>query len=287
MDPNQGGFRKGHSTINTISKLTNEIFKGINQRELTTACFIDMAKPFDTVNHDILSRKLDQIGISGNILKWVRNYLNDRRQCTNAKSVTSTSLKITCGIPQGSILGPLFLIVYVNDIITSLRHRKYLLYADDTVLFLSGDLEISTTNLQRDLKYFKQWCDRNQLTMNIKKTKYVVLGLKSQTRKIVNHTLCINTKRLEKVSSYKYLGLTLDMNLNYNKHLENCLRLISHKAYLLSKIRMYIDMNTAITIYKTMILPVIEYGDVIYDGTNQKLLGNLQTSQNLILRICV
>ena len=287
LDPNQGGFRKGHSTINTISKLTNEIFKGMNQRELTTACFIDMAKAFDTVNHDILCNKLQKIGISGNVLKWVKNYLNNRTQCTNANGVTSTSLNITCGVPQGSILGPLFFIVYVNDIIASLRHCNYLLYADDTVLFITGGLELSTIHLQNDLTNFKRWCDRNQLTMNIQKNKYVIFGLKSQTRKIVNHTLSMNTNRLEKVASYKYLGLTLDMNLNYNKHLENCLRLISHKAYLLSKIRMYIDTRTAITIYKTLILPVIEYGDVIYDGANQKLLDALQTSQNRILRICM
>ena len=87
--------------------------------------------------------------------------------------------------------------------------------------------------------------------------------------------------------NYKYLGLTLDINLNYNKHLENCLKLISHKTYLLSKIRVYINVHTAVTIYKTMILPVVEYGDTIYDGANQKILKNLQTSQNRILRICL
>ena len=161
------------------------------------------------------------------------------------------------------------------------------MYADDTVLYLTGDLQICTDVVQKDLLDFKLWCNRNQLTMNIKKTKYVVFGLKSKTRKIGNHSLFIGNHKLERFTSYKYLGMTLDMNLNYNKHLENCLKLISHKAYLLNKIRMYIDVNTAIRIYKTMILPIIEYGNVIYDGANQKLLDNLQTSQNRILRICV
>ena len=86
--------------------------------------------------------------------------------------------------------------------------------------------------------------------------------------------------------SYKYLGITLDMNLNFNKHIENCLKLISHKAYLLGKIRKYINVHTAITIYKTMILPIIEYGDILYEGSNQKLLHDLQVSQNRILRLC-
>ena len=88
---------------------------------------------------------------------------------------------------------------------------------------------------------------------------------------------------MEHVPSYKYMGVTLDTNLNFNKHLENCIKLISHKAYLLSKIRQYIDMNTAVTIYKTMILPIIEYGNVLYEGSNKKLLNDLQTAQDRIL----
>ena len=99
--------------------------------------------------------------------------------------------------------------------------------------------------------------------MNVKKTKYVIFGMKSKTRKIGNHSLFINNSKLQRVTSYKYLGQTLDMNLNYNNHFENCLKLISHKTYLLSKIRMYIDIHTAITIYRDSIL---------YDGANQLLL---------------
>ena len=287
LDPKQGGFRKGHSTIDTIANFTNDVFSGNNNGVLTTACFIDMAKAFDTVNHEILCKKLEKLGIIGNIFKWIKNYLSHRNQCTSAHGITSSTLQLTCGVPQGSILGPLFFIIYVNDIKTSLNFCNHLLYADDTVLYKTGELGTSTINMQSDLCEFKKWTDRNQLTMNVKKTKYVIFGLKSNTRKVVNHLLFINDNKLERVTSYKYLGLTLDMNLNYNKHLENCLKLVAHKAFLLNKIRMYIDVYTAITIYKTMILPILEYGDIIYDGANQKLLHDLQTFQNRILRTCV
>ena len=172
-----------------------------------------MAKAFDTVNHKILCKKLEKLGITGNILKWIRNYLSQRKQCTYTNGTVSSYLDITCGVPQGSILGPLFFIVYMNDIRSALKHCNYLLHADDTVLYLTGDLTICTDNLCDDLSGFKGWCDRNQLTINIKKTKYVIFGLKSKTRKINNHILSINNNRLEKVNSYKYLGLTLDMNI--------------------------------------------------------------------------
>ena len=225
LDPKQGGFRKGHSTIETIANFTNDVFNGINNGVLTTACFIDMAKAFDTVNHEILCKKLEKLGIIGTIFKWIKSYLRHRNQCTYANGITSSTLKLTCGVPQGSILGPLFFIIYVNDIKTSLNFCNHLLYADDTVLCKTGELGTLTINMQSDLCEFKKWTDRNQLTMNVKKTKYVIFGLKSKTRKVVNHSLFINDNKLERVTSYKYLGLTLDMNLNYNKHLENWLHI--------------------------------------------------------------
>ena len=123
--------------------------------------------------------------------------------------------------------------------------------------------------------------------MNVKKSKYVIYGLKSQTRKIVNHFLFMENTKLEKVSSYNYLGVHLDMNLTFHKYLQGCIQRATHKIYMLSKIRQYIDLNTAITIYKTMILPVMEYGDVAYDNSDAKLLDKLQIIQNRALRICL
>ena len=110
---------------------------------------------------------------------------------------------------------------------------------------------------------------------------------KSQTRKIPNHTLSINGRNIDKVSTYKYLGITLDMNLNYNKHLENVIKSISYKSLLLAKIRKYITQDVVIRIYKTMILPVLEYGDVLYDGANKKLIDKLKTIQYRCLHTCL
>ena len=134
LDSKQGGFRKNHSTIDTVSKLTNYLFNGINCREVTLACFIDMAKAFDTVNHDILIQKLSKLGIKNLLLSWIKNYLTQRKQCTFVNGNTSTLADILCGVPQGSILGPLFFIIYVNDIAIILTSCKHLLYADDTDL---------------------------------------------------------------------------------------------------------------------------------------------------------
>ena len=230
--------------------MTNDIFDGINNREINLACFIDMAKAFDTVNHELLPKKMAKLGMGNILLKWIKNYLTNRKQCISANNITSPYLNICCGVPQGSILGPLFFIIYVNYIKTSLRNCKHLLNADDTAIYITGDIDTTTGLLQFDLNCFKNWCDRNQIIMNIKKRKYVTFGLKSMTRKVNNHDLFIQQTKIDKVITYKYLGMILDMNLNYNNNLENCLKLISHKAFLLSKIRKYINTKTAVTIYK-------------------------------------
>ena len=287
LDTKQGGFRKNNSTVNTVSYLTNDIFNNMNKREITMATYIDMAKAFDTVNHTILLNKLEKLGIVGNLLKLLKNYLVDRKQSTTANGYTSDVDNVTCGIPQGSTVGPLMYIIYVNDVISSIRNCDYYLYADDTIIYTSGSLQDCTQRLMTDLAQFKRWCNMNKLTLNVKKTKYSIFGLKSQTRKILNHELFIDTTKIDRVYTYKYLGITLDVNLNYNKHLENVIKSISYKSLLLAKIRKYISTDVAIRIYKTMILPVLEYGDILYDGTNMKLTGKLQTLQNRCLRTCI
>ena len=169
LEINQGGFRKKHSTMDTISKFTNDIFNGLNNREMTTAVFIDLAKAFDTVNHEILLKKLKYIGIKGNLLKLLKNYLCNRKQTTTVNSNISGYRDITCGVPQGSILGPLLFLMYVNDLSSVLRYCKYQLYADDTVIYHTNhDVNISKENLEKDLKKFIIWCNGNALTVNIK-----------------------------------------------------------------------------------------------------------------------
>ena len=143
------------------------------------------------------------------------------------------------------------------------------------------------SEVQNDLNRFKKWCDQNQLTMNVQKTKYVIFGLRSQTKKLYNHELYIMEHQLQRVATYKYLGMILDMNLTFNNHLQQTYNVVSHKCLLLSKLRKYIDTYTAVILYKSMILPVIEYGDIIYGGAKGKPISRLHNVQKRILRTCI
>ena len=285
----KGGFRPKHSTAQTCSYFVNDIYSAMNDNKFTIAVYIDTMKAFDTVNHDILVKKLYKIGIKGKLLDWIKNYLSERYQKTLANDIISKEQLITCGVPQESLLGPLLFLIYINDISKSVISSKVSLYADDTVLNISHlDYNLAITLLQNDLNSVYNWCDSNKLTINCKKTKYCLYGMRSIVLKarMLNINLSLNNQILEQVCSYKYLGLILDEHLTYKKHIKEMNKVISHKLYLMSKIRKYLTEQACIDIFKTMVLSVIEYCDIIYGGTSQ---GNLSTIDKLFyrgLRIC-
>ena len=134
LDLNQGGFRKNNSTINSIANFTDNIYDSINEKQLSISTFVDFSKAFDTVNHEILLEKLNHLRIRNDSLFWVKSYLSNRQQRTMINNVYSDNGKIECGVPQGSTLGPLIFLVYINDLRNCLNHSKSFLYADDTVL---------------------------------------------------------------------------------------------------------------------------------------------------------
>ena len=139
LNKKQGGFRKNNSTINSVSEFSHEIFTAINNRDISLATFIDFSKAFDTVNHKILIKKIKNYGIKNNNLLWLENYLFNRKQSTIVNGKTSDYLQITCGVPQGSILGPLLFLIYINDMSNIISFTSMYQYADDTVLLATGD----------------------------------------------------------------------------------------------------------------------------------------------------
>ena len=218
----QYGFRKERSTTHSIVNLTNSIFDAINKRETCFAIFIDLKKAFDTVNHNILLRKIDHIGIKGDLLRWITNYLHNRAQRTFVNNILSSTQAVHCGVPQGSILGPLFFILYVNDIKRHIKNVEIGLYADDTVLF-SHDVDWyqAQYELQTGLNEFVEWSIKNELTINSQKTKFMVFGTRAKIKKSKNAKLTIHNTQIQQVPSFKYVGFTLDPGQIPNLKLPN------------------------------------------------------------------
>ena len=288
LDTKQGGFRPNHSTTNTAVDFTEDIYCNMNRGEITAAVFVDLRKAFDIVNHEILLKKLKKMGINDFLLSWLRNYLTNRSQSTQVNNLKSEAQNLSCGVPQGSVLGPTLFLVYINDMSRAVMNVNHMLYADDTVLYLGGkDLDIVKVDLQNNLDKFCMWLKQNQLTLNVKKTKYVIYGSAQRLKNTRSLTLMMNGNQLEREHVYKYLGIYLDSTLNFNKHIDYVNKIVTHKTFLLSKIRGFIDQSTALHIFKSMIVPIFDYGSIVYAGGSMNKLDKLKHTQNRGLKVCL
>ena len=235
LNEKQGGFRKGRSTISTVTTFTDDILLGINEKEFTVASFIDLRKAFDTINHKILLKKLPFFVLGNHAIGWIENYLTNRKQKCTVNGRSSREGLIRCGVPQGSILGPLLFLLYINDIDKDLIHSKVLLYADDTVLYSTHkDDTVAHAWVSEDLNQLTSWFKLNHLTVNIEKTKMMTFGTRNMLKKNNPLDVDINGSKFKYVNHFNYHGIKLDNTLTFEKHASECIHLVSHKLYLLS-----------------------------------------------------
>ena len=270
LDGRQHGFRRDHSTSSAIHTLVQDMYASIDNR-MTMACvFIDYSKAFDTLDHDIFCKKLKYYGIGEKVISWCKFYLTHRKQTVKNGNFKSDLADITCGVPQGSILGPLFFIMYVNDVIPLFNNGgpKILLYADDTVLYYSHkNPEVLFTKMNDALKDIWKWCKMNRLSINTNKTKYIVVDPYNNVDILSNRfNLVLGDASLERVTSYNYLGVLIDDKLTFNAFLKEKCRKINLRVYQLGKMRKYIDSGVANTIYKQAIVPLFDYADFLIDS---------------------
>jgi len=212
----QFGFRHNHSTTLALIDVVDKLYENLDKHNKVIGIYLDLQKAFDTVNHDILLHKLHNYEIRGVALDWFRNYLSGRYQYTTVNGVNSELTAITCGVPQGSALGPVLFLVYVNDIKNAVPGDQIKLFADDTNLFLFG-CTIGDTNFYSNIKLNKlcDWLIGNKLSVNIEKTSYMIFF-----RGKANETLlCINNQVINKVSSCRYLGVIIDDKLKWTDHI--------------------------------------------------------------------
>ena len=183
LNEHQYGFRKGRSTDMALIELTDKISRAIENNEYTLGIFLDLSKAFDTVNHEILLKKLNFYGIRGTALDWFERYLTNRKQTVKSNDVKSVPQTITCGVPQGSVLGPLLFLIYINDIHKSSSYFSFILFADDTNLFSSGkNLKMLCKRANIELQKVSIWLKANKLTLNVTKTQYIIF--KSRKKKL-------------------------------------------------------------------------------------------------------
>ena len=266
--------------------MLDDIYSNINNQQITFSIFIDFRKAFDSINHEILLRKLSKLGFHANTIKWYENYLTDRTQYTVVNGIDSSLLDVTCGVPQGSVLGPMLFLLFINDLGSSINHSD----ADDTVLYskCTGESnDVLHTSLQNDLNAVFKWCNKNAIMMNVKKTQSMVFGTRQRLAELGQFNFSIDNRQLETVPSYKYLGTYLDSELNFVRQSNETIKSISYKLYFLGKIKSLLCTNTLIKLYKSYIQPYFDYNDIFLETTTARQYDRLVKLQRRCLRRCL
>ena len=277
----QFGFRAKRSTETAATSFIDSIRRAMDNGEYTGAGYVDLSKAFDTISHASILNKLPNFGINGVAKEWFVNYLFGRTQRVNLNNTLSNNNPIFCGVPQGSILGPLLFLLHFDNSANSLRHCQIVKYADDTVLFVSHkNIKTVESLLNTDVSNFFSWLKDNELIVNYKKgkTEYMVFGTNQRLKKLPDPPILIthNMKSINFTPNYKYLGLNLNGTLNMNTNFQMSLKKATMRINLLRRIRYTIDAKTSFTIYRAIILPILTYCPLVNLSTSETCNDHLK-----------
>lgn len=284
--PEQHGFRPQYSTSSAVMTLTQAINDALHNNRLAAVIFLDIKKAFDTVNHDIMLNKLKIYGLRDKVLDFFSSYLTNRQQIVSMKSLSSSIQRLLTGVPQGSTLGPLLFLLYVNDLPKVLTSSKAIMYADDTAIVVTAHHTVELENIANtELEKISDWFLTNKLTINAKKTKYILFHSKKKSILSSDITLTINQTQLESTNTFTYLGVTLDKHLHWQHHIEATCTKMASGCYALLQTREYFDTNILRVLYFTLIHTHLSYCIESWGWTYSTYLEPIKKLQKRALRI--
>ena len=261
----QFGFRKAHSTILAVQTAIHSVTKALDTSYQCMGIFIDFSKAFDTIQHNILLDKLYHYGVRGIAHKLISSYLSNRKQFVYYNNECYSAVEdISVGVPQGSVLGPLFFILYVNDIISCAESSiEFILFADDTNIFIyAPTTEELYCKAKKVLRQIKSYIDANYLHINLKKSKYI--HYRSNRQNIISNTVFYDNFRLEQVPTIKFLGIIISKTLVWNEHIKSVTRKLSKITGSLYKIRRCIPKAMLRNVYYALVNSQLMYGISIW-----------------------
>ena len=281
----QFGFRDKHSTSHALTSLTEHIREALDNNKFACGIFIDLKKAFDTVNHDILLRKLSYYGIRGLSNEWFKSYLTDRKQFVSINGFNSKILQTNIGVPQGSVLGPLLFLIYINDLNTAIKHSLVHHFADDTnLLHVNSSMKKLNKLLNHDLKSLCNWLKANKIALNVAKTEF--LFFRSPTKANIDFPqLKIDGKVLYPSKTVKYLGVYIDEFLSFNQHASYLVDKLRRNNGILSKVRHFVPEDILRSIYFSIFESHLSYCCTIWGQKGNPTVDKLITLQNKALRI--
>jgi hypothetical protein len=279
----QFGFRSKHSTMHSLVSLINNVATAIDRNQIAAGVFIDLSKAFDTLDHEILFTKL-QHGIRGVALQWIKSYFCNREQFVQYNETCSSMEKLKFGVPQGSILGPLFFILYINDLPNALELSKSYLFADDTSIYYSNsDIKQLEFVLNSELRKLDIWMKSNKLSVNISKTNYIIF--RPRQKKInLNLVIQYNNQMITQKQYIKCLGVYIDEHLSWKEHINYICNNIAKSVGIIYRSRYRLSSATRLSLYYTLIYPYLTYCNIVWSSTYVTNLNRIPLLQKRVVR---
>ena len=290
LDKFQSAYREKHSTTTALIDITDNIYKALDNSEITILVLLDYSKAFDCANHKLILAKLKSMGFKNSALKWIDSYLSNRSQQVVTDKGESTFIELNNGVPQGSILGPLLFTILVSDIARNIKFCKYHLYADDTQIYLSGkvgDIVKLIKKINRDLNSISEFSLNNSLKLNEGKSVFIIIGSKQNILKINKLKLpeiVINNKSIERKTVVKNLGILFDENLSWDAEINKCISSGYGKLKQAFRFKNFLTKESKKLVVQSYILSQFNYSSIILQNLNKAQSDKIQKFQNTCVR---
>lgn len=269
----QYGFRSEKSTADALLEYTDKAYKTLDAGDSFLTVFIDFSKAFDTVNHSILLKKLHHIGFRGNSYNWFQSYLSNRKQYVTIHDSTSDYRDVTIGVPQGSTLGPLLFIIYINDLCNCLLYLDALHFADDTTLFIGGsNLRLIETMTNDDLTRLTDWLCVNRLSLNLDKTKYMLMTKRNDHSDV---NIYIDDTYIDRTDNHEFLGIVIDDKLKYDRQIDKIAKKLSRSLGIMRRLATIVPVHSLRSLYFSLFYPHQIYAIIIWGSACQTLLNRI------------
>ena len=279
----QFGFRKGLSTSDALLEFLDNVYHSFNESHYTVSVFLDFSKAFDTVNLDILLNKLNHMGFRGICSDWLKTYLRGRIQYVDLDGTHSSLMPVRLGVPQGSTLGPLLFLVYINDMNTVPSNMEVVHFADDTTLYMHCNhfIHNHADQINHDLMQIDEWLCSNRLSINIEKTSYMVL---SNRLMVPDLPLELRNIQIKRTDTYKFLGVQIDANLKFHKHIDDLCNKLSRNIGVMTRISQFLPQGALRSVYLAIISSHVNYGITTWGSAGASVLSRLKSLMNRAIR---